>query len=86
MMIAYIAYCACVIGLALIAYSIGFASGRRHRAAINMALIERDACERCKYLNRCVDMYHGDMAKVSADMETHYCRQCAVYNTLRKGE
>lgn len=85
-MLAYIAYVACVIGLAGIAYGLGFASGQRHRAAINLSLIERDACERCKYLNRCVDMYHGDMAKVSADMETYYCRQCAVRTTLRKGE
>lgn len=86
MMVAYIAYCACVIGLALIAYSIGFASGRRHRAAINMALIERDACERCKYLDRCLNIYHGDIAKATIDMENHYCRQCAVRTTLRKGE
>ncbi len=85
-MLAYLAYVACVLALVGLSYGLGYGSGQRHRAAINLSLIERDACERCKYLNRCVDMYHGDMAKVSADMETHYCRQCAVYNTLRKGE
>lgn len=86
MMIAYICYCAALIGIILIAWSFGYASGQRHRAAINLSLIERDACERCKYLNRCLNIYHGDIAKASIDMEAYYCRQCAVYNTLHKGE
>lgn len=85
-MLAYIAYVACIIGLAGIAYGLGFASGQRHRAAINLSLIERDACERCIYMKRCLDMYHGDLAKAAVDLEGHYCRQCAVYNTLHKGE
>ena len=85
-MLAYIAYVCCVIGLAGIAYGLGYHSGQRHRAAINLSLIERDACERCVYLARCLDMYHGDIAKASTDLEEHYCRQCSVYTTLRKGE
>lgn len=83
-MIAYIAYVACVLAMVGIAYGIGYGNGQRHRAEVNVSLITRDACQRCIYLNRCLDMYKGDIRKTIVDLEPNYCRNCAVNNEKLK--
>ena len=85
-MIAYIAYVACVLALTGISYAIGYGSGQRHRAEINLSLIQRDACERCVYMDRCQKIHGRNMEMMYADLTTNYCRHCAVGNEINKME
>ena len=77
-MAAYAAYVACVVGLVGVAGLIGYAAGRRKREPENIGQLRQTACQRCIYLNRCLDMYKGDMQRVMADLEPHYCRHCEI--------
>jgi len=86
MMIAYVAYVVCVLALVGISYGLGYGSGRRHRAEINLSLIERDACGRCTYMERCLKMYGKNTEAAYADLMTHYCKDCAVGNEINKME
>lgn len=77
-MLAYIAYIMCVVAIVALAYGIGFRAGQKERASINLSLIEKDACERCVYLKKCMEQYRGKPEWGLAELETTYCRDCAV--------
>ena len=84
-MMAYVAYVACILALIGLSYGLGYGSGRHNRTKANLALIRRDACGRCVYLTREIDMAGGDMKAVSASMDSRYCENCAVKNEINQG-